>query len=152
MSALLTQGDPNIIAAHPVAGDPSLEERVAATLSAELVAAITQQGGPPARVGRRLYDDLDPEGEDEDELEDDPYESGPERAASPRYRRRGRGSPPAAMLAEANQGEKGGQGGELQVMIVEGLDGEAFPIPLRARKGKETVGAPAVVSGVKRKR
>lgn len=154
LSALLTQGDPNIIPTHP-----SLAEHVTATLSEELVMALAhqhqQQGGPHSRMP--YPDELEPD--EEDELEDDQYESGPEHG-SPRYRQGGgsRGPSPvgarteAHAHAQADQGEKGGPGGEVQVMIVEGLDGEAFPIPLRARKGKEAVGAPAVVSGVKRKR
>ena len=40
LSALLTQGDPNIIAAHPAAGDPSLEERVAATLTPRHISTL----------------------------------------------------------------------------------------------------------------
>ena len=130
-------------------------ERVAATLSAELVVALAQQGGPDRRSEPPAYEDAEPPDE-EDELNDEQYESGPENG-SPRYRRGRRGpSPddePSADPEGQTKQEKGGPAGEVQVMIVEGPDGEAFPIPLRARKGKaKTVGAPAAVSGVKRKR
>ena len=126
---------------------------MAATLSAELAAALAQQGGPHGRMG--LYEELEPD--EEDELEDDQYESGPEHG-SPQYRRGGGSRAPSPVpvgrqLGETQaRSEKGGPGGEVQVMVVEGLDGEAFPIPLRARKGKEAVGEGGVVSGVKRKR
>lgn len=166
LSALLSQGHPNIMSAHAaVPGEASLEERVAATLSAELAAAIVQQQQQGAGIGRAsrrgVYDagELEPEGEEEDELDEEPYESGPEHGP-PAYRSSSsRAESPVAVEATVQSslgmgtgpGEKTllGPGGEVQVMIVEGLDGEEFPITLRARKGKEPV---SVVSGVKRKR
>ena len=164
LSALLSQGHPNIMPPHAVGpGEASLEERVAATLSAELAAAIVQQqhqqgAGTGRARGRGLYDEgeLEPEPEEEDELDDEPYESGPE-SGPPAYRSGSSRaespveSPGAGMGTGTGTGEKTllGPGGEVQVMIVEGLDGEEFPITLRARKGKEPV---SVVSGVKRKR
>ena len=103
------------------------------------------------------------EDEDEYEPEDDPYSSGPERGPAPFESGSGDGSrTPSPLRADLRsgaetQGDKPGPGaasGEVQVMILEGVDGEAFSIPLRARKGKEVVGASAnaVVTGVKRKR
>ncbi|TBU49084.1 hypothetical protein BD309DRAFT_986727 [Dichomitus squalens] len=157
LSALLSQGDPNIMSAHVPSGH-SLEERVAATLTAELAAALAQQAheaGAHSHMG--LYDV--PEGEDEDE-EDEPYSSGPERGP-PQYRAGGGSRAPSPLRASGarapgDNAGPGGASGEIQVMIVEGLDGEAFSIPLRARKGKEPVGASTgaatVMTGVKRKR
>ncbi|RPD66352.1 hypothetical protein L226DRAFT_454681 [Lentinus tigrinus ALCF2SS1-7] len=146
LSALL---NPNIMPPHPPPIiDPSLDERVAATLGAELAAALAQGhvNGRPS-----VYDDP---AEEEDELGDDPYSSGPEHGGSAAYRSRGgssRGNSPEVQEAETGEKTLSGPGGEVQVMLVEGLDGEAFPITLRAR-GKERVGAATVVSGVKRKR
>ncbi|KAH9945921.1 uncharacterized protein BXZ73DRAFT_37027 [Epithele typhae] len=153
LSALLSQGDPNIIAAHALPGEPSptLEERVAATLSAELAAALAAQQHPPG-APRRLDPDPDEDGEEEDELDDDQYESGPD-ADDSRRRRATNTYPPslgvgALGVVPGGPSEKGGGGGgEVQVMIVAGPDGEAFSVPLRARKGKEVSGV-----GVKRKR
>ena len=146
--------------AHAPSGT-SLEERVAATLSAELAAVFShqaQEAGAHAHLG--LYDEPEPENEDD---EDEPYSSGPERGPPP-CRSGGGSRPPSPLRADRSsdvraQGDKAGPGGngrEVQVMIVEGLDGQAFSIPLRARKGKEPVGAStgaaAVMTGVKRKR
>ena len=135
-----------------------MDERVAATLGAELAAALAQ-GHANGRTS--VYEDHGPEGEDDDELADEAYSSGPERGLPP-CRSGGGSRPPSPLRADRSsdvraQGDKAGPGGggrEVQVMIVEGLDGEAFSIPLRARKGKEPVGASenAVVTGVKRKR
>lgn len=148
ISALLTQGDPNILSSRT----PSLEDRVVATLSAELAAALAQNAPVSHRLPELHYDDPSPD--EEDELEDEQYSSGPENGP-PAYRSRGgtrAHSPvedrPSSLVV---QGEKTltGPGGEVQVMIVEGHDGETLPITLRARKGSEGMG---VVSGVKRKR
>ncbi|KAI1794571.1 hypothetical protein LXA43DRAFT_112135 [Ganoderma leucocontextum] len=163
LSALLSQGDPNIMSAHAPSGDASLDERVAATLSAELVAAFAQhaqEAGANAHTMHDLYDEAELEDEDELEPEDDPYSSGPE--PGPQIGSGSGSRAPSPLRADLSssaqvQGSKpglGGASGEVQVMIVEGLDGEAFSIPLRARKGKEPIGAgaSAVVTGVKRKR
>nr|VWP00804.1 Adenylate cyclase [Ganoderma boninense] len=164
LSALFVQGDPNVIAAHGPSGESALDERVAATLSAELVAALAQQAQEAGAAGHMMHDLYDdPEPEDEDELEDDPYSSGPERGPMQIGNGSGGGSrAPSPLRADlgsagetqSNKPGPGGPNGEVQVMIIEGLDGEGFSIPLRARKGKEPVGASAnaVVTGVKRKR
>lgn len=166
LSALFVQGDPNIIAAHGPSEDAVLDERVAATLSAELVAAFAQQAqeaGATAHTMHDLYDEPEIEDEDELEPEDDPYSSGPEHGPAQFGSGSGGGSRTPSPLradlrsgaeAQGNKPGPGGANGEVQVMILEGLDGEAFSIPLRARKGKEPVGASenAVVTGVKRKR
>ncbi len=156
LSALLSQGDPNIISAHGPSGDVSLDERVAATLSAELVAAFAQQAQEASATAHTMHDLYDePELEDEDELEpdDDPYSSGPEPGPAFGSGSGGGSRAPSPLRADLKRGP-GPASGEVQVMILEGLDGEAFSIPLRARKGKEPVGASpsAVVTGVKRKR
>ncbi|RDX56539.1 hypothetical protein OH76DRAFT_1451647 [Lentinus brumalis] len=146
LSALL---NPNIMPPHPPPIDPSLDERVAATLGAELAAALAQ-GHANGRSS--VYDDSGAERDEEDELADEQYSSGPEHG-SPAYRS-SRGSSSRGDSPEPQETEErtlSGPGGEVQVMLVEGLDGEAFPIALRARR-KESVGAAAVVSGVKRKR
>lgn len=149
LSALLSHGDPNVVSPHRPSGEHSLEERVAATLSAELAVALAHQH---ANSYLSLpYDDPSPD--EEDELEDDQYDSGPEQGP-PRYRSRDgtRGQSPvdhvAAIEPEGYKSSSSGPVEEVQVML-EGLDGDAFPITLRARKGKDTAG---VVSGVKRKR
>ena len=70
LSALLSQGDPNIMFAHAPPGT-SLEERVAATLSAELAAVFShqaQEAGAHAHLG--LYDEPEPENEDDEDEED----------------------------------------------------------------------------------
>lgn len=162
LSALLSQGDPNIISAHGPSGDAALDERVAATLSAELVAAFaqqTQEAGATARTMHGLYDEPEPEDEDELEPEDDPYSSGPERGPPQFGSGSGGGSrAPSPLRADLPSGAHkpgpGGASGEVQLVILEDLGGEAFSIPLRARKGKEPVdaSASAVVTGVKRKR
>ena len=131
---------------HPPLIDPALDERVAATLGAELAAALAQ-GHANGRTS--VYEDHGPEGEEDDELADEAYSSGPERGSAGGDSSRGNSSEPQEM--ETGEKTLSGPGGEVQVMLVEGLDGEAFPITLRAR-GKEPVGAAAVVSGVKRKR
>ncbi len=126
-----------------------MDERVAATLGAELAAALAQ-GHANGRSS--VYDDSGAERDEEDELADEQYSSGPEHG-SPAYRS-SRGSSSRGDSPEPQETEErtlSGPGGEVQVMLVEGLDGEAFPIALRARR-KESVGAAAVVSGVKRKR
>ena len=67
LSALLSQGDPNIMFAHAPSGT-SLEERVAATLSAELAAVFShqaQEAGAHAHLG--LYDEPEPENEDDED-------------------------------------------------------------------------------------
>ncbi|KAI0819503.1 hypothetical protein BC628DRAFT_1332573 [Trametes gibbosa] len=146
LSALLTQGDPNMMVTGPTAGHPLLEEQMAATLTAE-IAAVLAHPGYVADGRVHLYDEK--EGEDEDELEEDQYESGPEPgqgeyAGGMQSTTTSEGGSPVGL---------GGSGrGEVQVMIVEGLDEDAFPIPLRTRKGKEPVGTALVGAGLKRKR
>ncbi|KAH9901593.1 hypothetical protein C8Q73DRAFT_636074 [Cubamyces lactineus] len=159
LSALLSQGNSNLIpGGGPTAGEAILEDRMAATLSAEIAAALVQQDSRLARSGHvDLYGEGDPE--DDDELEEDQYDSGPDRGPPECGIRDGqslavnRGGP-LVDLASDGRGHAGktGTGKEVQVMIVEGLADEAFPIPLRTRKGKEPVGTALVSSGLKRKR
>ncbi|CDO72910.1 hypothetical protein BN946_scf185002.g95 [Trametes cinnabarina] len=147
LSALLGQGNSNILSTGPMGG---LEDRVAATLSAEIAAALAQQGPENGHV--YLYGEGEPE--EEEELEEDAYESGPERRP-PEYRIRDGQSLDAReeVRVEVSGEVRGQTGKEVQVMIVDGLDDdEAFPIPLRTRKGKEPVGTALVSSGLKRKR
>lgn len=150
LSALLTQGDPNALSSPMQPAAPSLEDRVAATLGAQLAAALAQ--AVPSEQPELQYDDPSPD--EEDELEDEQYSSGPDHGP-PLYRSRdgSREQSPVDDDRPSVLQEKtlSGPGGEVQVMIVEGLDGEEFPITLRARKGKDS-DAVGVVSGVKRKR
>ncbi|KAI8989646.1 hypothetical protein BD414DRAFT_484838 [Trametes punicea] len=159
LSALLSQGNSNVMSTGPTAGDALLEDRVAATLSAEIAAALAHQAPGLAKNG---HVDLYGEGEaddDDEELEEDPYESGPE-PGPPEYELRdeqslaaSKGNPPVRLSSESRvQAGKTGTGNEVQVTLVDGLDDEGFPIPLRTRKGKETVGTALVSSGLKRKR
>ncbi|KAI0372875.1 hypothetical protein BV20DRAFT_963299 [Pilatotrama ljubarskyi] len=159
LSALLSQGDPNIASTGRGTDDPLIGERMAATLTAEIAAALVHQSPGYMADGRvHLYDEGEPD--DEDELEEeDQYESGPEHG--PReYQLRGgqsqstsKGGSPVDLTGDARaKAAKAATGNEVQVMIVEGLDDEAFPIPLRTRKGKEPVGTALVGSGMKRKR
>ncbi|KAI0673006.1 hypothetical protein C8Q78DRAFT_693580 [Trametes maxima] len=144
LSALLTQGDPGIVSGEPPTCHPSLDGHVAATLSAEIAAALAQQTQGLSTAGHvNLYDDEEPD--EEDELEEDQYGSGPE-PGPPEYRVRDEGLAVSREDPRNLHGAKVGVGNEVQVMIVEGLDDEAFPIPLRTRKGKEPVGT-AVVGG-----
>ncbi|KAI0636757.1 hypothetical protein C8Q77DRAFT_522993 [Trametes polyzona] len=158
LSALLTQGDPNMMATGPAAGNPLLEERMAATLQAEIAAALGHQAPGYVADGRvHLYDQGEPE--EEDELEDEQYESGPEHGRPEFQGRDGQsqasseGGSPVDLTSDVRaRAGKTGPASEVQVMIVEGLDDDAFPIPLRTRKGKEPVGTALVGTGMKRKR
>ncbi|KAI0362363.1 hypothetical protein OH77DRAFT_47161 [Trametes cingulata] len=159
LSALLSQGDPNIASTGQATDDPLIGERMAATLTAEIAAALAHQTPGYVADGRvHLYDSGEPDEDDELE-EEDQYESGPERGP-PEYQLRGgqsettsNGGSPVDLTGDVRaKAARAGTGNEVQVMIVEGLDDEAFPIPLRTRKGKEPVGTALVGSGMKRKR
>ncbi|KAI0780715.1 hypothetical protein BD413DRAFT_607972 [Trametes elegans] len=150
LSALLSQGNANILTTGQAMGGPFLDQRVAATLGAEIAAALAQQG-LASQAHANLYDEPEPEDEDEDEEQ---YESGPDQGPPEYEARDGQSqsqSPVDLSGGTQAQPEKRGMDG-VQVMIVEGLDDEAFPIPLRTRKGKEPVGTAMVSSGMKRKR
>lgn len=137
-----------MMASGPTGGNPLLDSQMAATLTAEIAAALAHQA--PGYV----YDD-----DEEDELEEDQYDSGPEHGR-PEYEVRDGGSQttseggsPVDRGSEVRTAVgKTGPGKGVQVMVVEGLDDDAFPIPLRTRKGKEPVGTALVGTGMKRKR
>ncbi|OBZ69134.1 Fructose-1,6-bisphosphatase, cytosolic [Grifola frondosa] len=121
ITALFDQGvggiPPNVM--HYAMDDGPLEPRVAASISAEIAAALAQ-------AQARIYEE---DGEDE--------ESGPEVGQMDGIGSNMRGS-----------GERGASAmGASMMEVLEGLVGEAndvdeFPIPLRPRKGKESVGVP----------
>ncbi|KAI9057875.1 hypothetical protein FKP32DRAFT_1597836 [Trametes sanguinea] len=149
LSALLGQGNTNIISTGPTGG---LEDRMAATLTAEIAAALAQQGPGLAKGGHvDLYGDG--EADEDEDGEEDAYESGPERGPPECGIRDGQslGASKEARVDVSSE-RRAQTGKEVQVMIVDGLDDEAFPIPLRTRKGKEPVGTALVSSGLKRKR
>ncbi|KAH9857101.1 hypothetical protein C2E23DRAFT_865708 [Lenzites betulinus] len=139
LSALLTQGDPTLMGPGTAGGHALLEERMAAEIAAALAHQAPGYGGP-----MDMYDE-ERDVEEEDELEEDQYESGPEAGRGGQSATTSEGGSPVELAGA-------GAGREVQVMIVEGLDDDAFPIPLRTRKGKQPVGTALVAAGLKRKR
>lgn len=148
---------PNSLQLQMRAGQP-LEQRMAASINAEIAVALAQ-------AEARAYAEEDDDGEEDENGGDDEDEQDQDNEPDPESgpRENGGSQRSASAGVDADVDMNGGRGYGLEcervrtvfgmevLGRVEGEDEvEEFPIPLRARKGKEP--AVTVLAGMKRKR